>query len=164
MTGVPTRFDAQWLRTLSLTVTWVAEHGQLPGVDGALDGEDQAGRWLLQQKRHARDGTLTASRTTILNHAIPGWDQPRRRTWDESLSLLREWVAAHPGQMPRKRGHAGTEEIRLGQWLDMQRQDMRTNHPRSTAARRAALDAAVPGWGTPPRGTRAHRPPQEDTP
>jgi len=127
-----------------------AHPGRMPTQKETFgDEQHKVGKWLntFRSKRT----TMGEERRAALDAALPGWD-----VIDETLSaglkaalpeaekmaVFARFRAAHPGRMPTKNETFGDEQHKVGQWLSTYRSQRTT----MGAERRAALDAALPGW------------------
>lgn len=131
-----------WDESLSTAVSFVTTNGRLPSTK--QDGSERVlASWILNQRKRA-----SQDRRRILDEKLPGWrGGVAERNWEESLARTAAYVASH-GKNPAQT-NPDPEVSRLAFWLRDQR--MRDIAPE----RRAALDAAVPGWRGSHPGHRA---------
>ena len=102
--------------------------------------------WHTRNRIYAERGTLTAERHAYLDAHVSGWDKGNLASvigtasdpWACNVERLRDFVTAN-GRMPFSYA-SDPVEARIGGWVKSTR--ARELDP----ARRAYLDAAVPGW------------------
>ena len=141
---------AIWQEKLAALRAYVAAHGRGPPYG------DAAGLsvWVNSQrtaKKAVEAGRSLGERMTMQRVAalesVPGWawEVDAEAAWEEKLSALRAYLAAH-GRLPPQRDASG-----LGEWVSRQRQARRAADAgrkssfKMTPARTAALEG-VPGW------------------
>lgn len=118
-----------WEDSLQELRTFVATHGRLPRWSAA-DDEMRLRNWLSDQRRRA-----DADQRARLNEVWENWDQPAY-DFDAQIEALKAFHAAN-SRLPRTADKGEAKD--LGMWLSNQRQT-------ASPERRAALDAAFPGW------------------
>lgn len=107
--------------------------------------------WLDRQRKNQRQGRLHPDVKELLDAHAPGWDTPRQYghprledVWARNLASCQAYVRQH-GHLPSISTGA-IKDGSTGSWLSLQRVADRKG--RLTPGRRAALDAALPGWDT----------------
>lgn len=125
-------------------------HGRLPV--STSDECGGLGRWLGRMRTAANGGAgnfaWTSYRERTLNEELPGWqaDHSPDALFDANVRALARFVVSHR-RFPRMRVE-NPEERRLAQFRARCRAVAHGNRTTMTlsAARRAQLDAAAPGW------------------
>lgn len=117
---------------------FVERDGNLP-APGAEPAEDEMAGWLAVQRRAAQQRRMTEEHKVFLDTRIPGWRQSREERWNSQLALLSQ---------ARSAGTAVRGQLKV--WLKSQRRAAAACSLR--ADRKAALDAAAPGWDLPALG------------
>ncbi|MFC4225423.1 helicase associated domain-containing protein [Lysinibacter cavernae] len=117
-----------WADSLLSVLDVFTSTGKLPCRDS------KAGRWLSEQRRHARSGKLGSQRQRELDEKLPGWEFTQHSLWAVRLSEL-----------------AGTPEVetlptshQLRKWLQKQRWHLKNGS--ITTERQRLLDAAYSNW------------------
>lgn len=116
--------------------TYAARHGHLtPDKHTQHDGFP-LGRWLCQQRRKARAGTLSTTTATALTSLDPWWNPPWPYTWHRTWCQYRTVIS-------------GNEPLpdTLQRWTNTQRSQWSTLHP----GQRQLLTTAsfTEGWSSP---------------
>lgn len=114
--------DEAWERSYHLLREFVDKYRKLPNQKIVYDGEN-LGEWISIQRR-AKQGTGSSQMTQERQKALEKiqgwfWDLDPDKAWEQSYSLLREYVKEHqmiPGRTTIYRGK------KLGIWVCNQRQ------------------------------------------
>jgi len=127
-----------------------AHPGRMPTQKETFgDEKHKVGQWLSTYR--SQRTTMGAERRAALDAALPGWDVIDEAVSAglkaalpeaEKMAVFARFRAAHPGRMPTRKETFGDEKHKVGAWLSQFRCDRTT----MGAERRAALDAALPGW------------------
>ncbi|MET1088005.1 MAG: helicase associated domain-containing protein [Arthrobacter sp.] len=142
------RVTRRGLERMQELITMVRETGRYPSRNASDTPERSLAGWLQRRREDYRAGTLAPVFRDGLA-VLPGWEGRLRgeadeERWQERLAALKEYRAAG-NDWPRHKAVITGEEHDLGVWLYGQRIKY---HGGKLDARRAALDAAVPGWRT----------------
>lgn len=127
-----------WTEMAAAVAGFVERSGNLP-APGAEPAEDEMAGWLAVQRRAAQQGRMTDPHRDFLDTRITGWRQSRQERWNSQLALL--------GQA-RADGTAVRGQLKV--WLKSQRRAVAAGS--LSPDRKAALDAAAPGWDRPALG------------
>jgi hypothetical protein len=122
--------------------------GRFPTTKGASARERALGVWLHNRRQEAGKGVLSPFYTEGLS-VIPGWDKPSTKKADEEARWKQRLAEvahyrARGYDWPRHNKTDIKEERVLGVWLHGQR--INDSAGRLGAAKKAQLDAAIPGW------------------
>lgn len=144
-----------WRASAERLAEWVKIRGRLPQPDGGDAEEVTLARFLVAQRRPARNGfiKLHAEKRRLLTQ-VPGCEA-QLREWEDAASgqapapeefetrveELRVWVVANDGLLPG-REDADVQERRLSSFLGEQRRRCRAGS--LPAARRASLERLGP--------------------
>lgn len=133
--------DSVWQERAAAAVGYYAEHGAYPALS-ATDAEVRSlGEWLKLQRYVA-----SADQKAHLDRVLPGWRNRREVIWAARASAVALFVSEN-GRFPR---HSVVSERPLAGWLANQRTAADGRGVTiSTPARRATLDATIPGWRQP---------------
>jgi superfamily II DNA or RNA helicase len=132
---------ASWEFYFGLLERFVEREGHARVPRGHRERGYRLGRWVTNQHRPYRQGTLDPERRALLE-ALPGWTWDRRDSeWEDSFTRLRRFVERE-GHARVPRGHR-EDGHQLDGWVLVQRQANRkgTLDPE----RRARLEA-LSGW------------------
>jgi hypothetical protein len=141
--------DRRFKTKLAQLEVFLAEHGRRPYAGDSSTVEGRLAHWLKVQRSKDHQDQLLGHRARWLTEVLPGW-----RTDTRSLHLDAQWrltlarivaFRAEHGDLPR-RTNSPTQQL-MGRWLQRQRDHLR--HGTLEPARRAALDAQLPGWHWP---------------
>jgi hypothetical protein len=143
-------FQTRWQERLAALVAYRAAGNDWPLHEGTTGEEHELGVWLHRQRFELRRGELNPRKAAALDAAVPGWltggksgSPANEARWQDRLAALVSYLA--PGQdWPRYKAEAGSEEHRLGVWLQVQRNTRRQG--KLAATRAEALNATLRGW------------------
>lgn len=127
-----------WTEMAATVARFVERTGNLP-APGTEPTEDEMAGWLAVQRRAAQQSRMTGPHRDFLDTRITGWRQSRQDRWNSQLTLLGQ---AHTA------GTAVRGQLKV--WLKSQRRAAAAGN--LSADRKAALDAAAPGWDRPALG------------
>jgi hypothetical protein len=142
-----------WTEALASFVIWLsANSAQRPSKHSSDSSERSIANWLSTQRIQSRGKgkqghRLTPERIKMLDDAAPWWND-QVDGWTEALAAFVFWLAAHPGQKPKKNS-VDSAERGIAQWFRDQRTQARGKGPKAhlmTPERRALLDTQAPGW------------------
>ncbi|MEI7030807.1 DEAD/DEAH box helicase [Streptomyces pratensis] len=123
---------------LAVPYNWVE------GGDGRGEGGFPLGRWLSDQRRTMRAGTMLPERAEDLEALDLVWD-PADAAWEENLGAAKAYFAAY-GTLAAP-VTAMIMDRPIGQWLANARKKNGLGKDQARAARRAAALAAIdPDW------------------
>ena len=136
-------YGRTWEIRLADLIYWRALHDQRWPSSKAKDPDERTlGSWLYDQRHRG-----TAEHEAILDLVLPGWRSSREAAWHATLDRVTTWRKRHH-RLPATSSD-DPEERQLGIWISTQR-------AHASPARRALLDAHLPGWAAP--RARARRP------
>lgn len=106
-----------WEETYNILKEYVAETQTLPKYKETYKGV-RIGQWCDWQRTSFKKGKLSPEKIKALK-GIKGWFWTiNRRTWDESYSILKEYVTEKKTLPPCKEIYKG---VKIGQWCSTQR-------------------------------------------
>lgn len=135
--------DETWEENARKAGAFHVQEGRWPSTESDDSSEKKLGRWLRNQRAHARNGAFRAGRRAYLDEVAAGWmGQDREGKWNE---IARKVGAFHRevGRWPSRKSGDATEKG-LGEWLNNQRAHSRSGTLR--AGRGDYLDEVAPGW------------------
>ncbi|MFD6247665.1 Helicase associated domain protein [Streptomyces roseolus] len=151
-----------WLEGYQALRRWRAEHG-ITGLhavsydtEAPLAGDDTRtfplGRWVHQQRKSLRAGTLEPHRKDQLDAEGMVWE-PGDEAWETKLAALRSYHHAHGHLAPRQDavwGGTDGEPLAIGQLLaNLRRPGALGKDPDRAASRAAQLAAIDEDWNRP---------------
>ncbi len=120
------------------------DHLDVPYEHVEPEGAYPLGRWLSDQRRAYRDGTVTGERAAELEELGIVWDTADAG-FEQNLGAVRAYYGLH-GTLAAPRG-AAILDIAIGQWLTNVRRPGGLGKDPERAQRRAAALAAIdPDW------------------
>ncbi|MFB7341270.1 Helicase associated domain protein [Streptomyces hydrogenans] len=123
----------------------------LTTADGTTK-EFPLGRWIHQQRKTLRAGTLAAHRKEQLDAEGMVWE-PGDEAWETKLASLRAYHRAHGHLAPRKDAFWGDSDLdtfAIGQMIaNLRRADGLGKDPQRAEQRAAQLTAIDPDWNCP---------------
>ncbi len=138
--------DRRFKAMLAQLDAFLVEHGRRPYRGDYSTAEGRLAHWLKVQRSKDKNGTLLGHRARWLTEVLPGWRTDTRSLhhdaqWHTTLVQIVAFRTEHGG-LPR-RTNSPTQKL-MARWLQRQRDQLR--HGTLEPARRAALDAQLPGW------------------
>lgn len=128
-------------------ITMVQSTGRYPTAKAGTAAERALAAWLRRRRLEAKEETLARAYREGLA-VLPDWQGTPRTAadeerWQKRLNALTAYRAAGH-DWPRHKATDTAEEHGLGVWLHTQRSKF--THGALSAAKKQALDAALPGW------------------
>ncbi|MEU2549588.1 Helicase associated domain protein [Streptomyces roseolus] len=152
-----------WLEGYQALRRWRAEHGitglhavpydtEAPLGQGAGERLFPLGRWVHQQRKSLRVGTLEPHRKTQLDAEGMVWE-PGEEAWESKLAALRSYHRAHGHLAPRQDavwGESDQDTIAIGQLIaNLRRPGALGKDPERAVTRAAQLAAIDEDWNCP---------------
>ena len=132
-----------WQRTYQKLSNWLQNHDGVFPRRGARSSEEKSlANFVGKAQKHYRAGKLTQYKRDRLL-LLHGWSWGvRSGSWDATLVELRQWLATHDNDYPRRRSEH-REEKRLAEWIHNRRKDYARE--RLSEDKTVRLEA-LPGW------------------
>jgi superfamily II DNA or RNA helicase len=135
--------DEKWRRGLEAARSFQEANGHLRVRLGfATDGGFRLGAWISNARTLRKNGELSIERIASLDALGMAWE-PHALSWQRGLAALRAFRTSH-GHMRMSLEFVTADGLRLGAWLDHQRQAQRRGA--LTAERIAELDRLGMVW------------------
>ncbi|WP_331740677.1 Helicase associated domain protein [Streptomyces sp. NBC_01006] len=139
-----------WRRGVEAAFRYREREGDLQVPYEHTEGPYPLGRWLSDQRRAFRAGTMTGERAAELEELGIVWDTADA-AFEENLAAARAYHRLH-GTLAAPRG-AAILDVQIGQWLTNVRRPGGLGKDPVRAGRRAAALAAIdPDWNPAVRG------------
>lgn len=142
----PRKAAKRWLQQVQAVQDFIASTGRQPQPQ-SRGHEQTLYRWLTQQRKAHREGTLTPSQVQALDWLGNWQTPPRQQTLDEQWrSRVRELATfvERTGELPHYRRYTTEREHTLGVWLHIQTQRRSRGH--LLPWREQELNETVPDW------------------
>ncbi|MFG2622750.1 Helicase associated domain protein [Streptomyces sp. NPDC048507] len=134
----------EWRRGIEAALRYREREGDLRVPYEHVEGAYPLGRWLSDQRRAMRAGTMSGERAAGLEELGIVWDTADA-AFEANLAAARAYHRLH-GTLAAPRG-AAVLDVRVGQWLTNVRRPGGLGKDPVRAGRRAAELAAIdPGW------------------
>lgn len=136
--------DDIWRSKFDIMVRFYRREGRLPKQTEIVEGVN-IGSWISTQRTSHKDGLLSEERIRLLE-SLDGrvWGkQNKDDIWVNILGVLLRFVNRE-GRLPRQ--DEISEEIRIGRWVDTQRQSRKGKGKGLMNEERIKLLEAVPYW------------------
>lgn len=130
----------EWRRGIEAAFRYQEREGHLQVPYEHTEGPYPLGRWLSDQRRAFRAGTMTGERAAELEELGIVWDTADA-AFEQSLAAARAYHQLH-GTLAAPRG-AAILDVQIGQWLTNVRRPGGLGKDPARAARRAAALAAI---------------------
>jgi hypothetical protein len=139
--------EADWEAGFARLQRFVEREGHARVPRGHRENGHKLDLWVLVQRQAYRKGGLDPERRARLE-AVPGWTwNPHEADWEAGFALLQSFVEREGhARVPQQHEEAG---IRLGVWVDTQRQRRRRG---SLDKEQSARLEALRGWTWDPHG------------
>jgi len=134
-------FEGPWYEKYLLLEQYKKEHGNCLVPSSFAYGEIKLGHWVKNQRQLYKKGELSANRREMLDGLGFSWD-PIGDTWERNFALLEQYRD--------REGHCKVpkmyeeDDIKLGNWLDNQRQAFKRGKLNESYQRR--LEAIGISW------------------
>lgn len=135
-----------WKERLRDYASFVSTHGRVPSEYSENREERSLQKWMINQKSFAHKKRDAAERMTLINEAVPGsFDMKRKRIdWGEGLRLFIAFLSDHQ-RFPSAKSTDPDEKF-IGKWIRAQRESRTVKRDSKHADRAAKLDTVFPAW------------------
>ena len=128
--GMAWRKESSWERRFALAKSYFEANGDLNIKTNFVADGVWLGKWLAEQKKKHKDGTLSADYAKRLEQIGVDWNTDVTKkfddAWEQNFLMLKSYCEKH-GTLPKINKDAYSDERKLNFWLKRQRQSYKNN-------------------------------------